>query len=210
MKYLNTYMRLLVLATILFITSCSKDNTDTVNPSSKTFGIFKVLNDNKTIEMNGTIKSSSLNNFNKLYTAYPEILSIHIVECDGSMDDETNLLLSKRIYDLKINTHLLDNGLIASGGVDFFLAGIKRSKGSDTKIGVHSWAGEDDNGNEVTATDFPVGHEYHLDYINYYKSVGFTQKQAEDFYYFTINAAPADGIHWMTNDEIQTYHILTD
>ncbi len=49
--------------------------------------------------------------------------------------------------------------MIASGGVDFFLTGNKRSIGKNVKIGVHLWSGE----NEV-ATDFEKGHEYHLEY----------------------------------------------
>ena len=63
---------------------------------------------------------------------------------------------------------MLDNGLIASGGVDFFLAEIKRTRDSNTQIGVHAWSA----GNNVSATDFPVGHANHLPYINYYKSIG--------------------------------------
>ena len=99
----------------------------------------------------------------------------------------------------------MDDAIIASGGVDFFVAGIKRSRGSNTRIGVHSWAEPD-----FTATDFPEGHEHHLPYINYYVAVGYTQKQAEDFYYFTIYAADADDIHWMTDEQIALYNILTE
>lgn len=98
----------------------------------------------------------------------------------------------------------MDNGDIASGGVDFFLAGIQRIKGANSRIGVHSWTGDGEK-----ATDFPEGHEYHLPYIDYYVSVGFTQQQAKDFYYSTINAAPASDIHWMTDEEIKRYKILT-
>jgi len=68
---------------------------------------------------------------------------------------------------------------------------------------VHSWS---DGVNE--ATDFPVGDVNHLPYIDYYTSVGFSQQEAEDFYYFTINAAPAADIHWMTESEISEYGIL--
>ena len=70
---------------------------------------------------------------------------------------------------------------------------------------MHSWS----DGNGTQATDFAVGHAYHLPYINYYVSVGFTQQQAENFYYYTINAATAENIHWMTDAEIVTYNILT-
>lgn len=201
---MNKFILVLSLTCILFI-SCNKVESETPK-----FGIFSVLIDRTTIEMDGVINSKSLKNFNKLYSLYPKVQKIDIKNCDGSMDDEVNLLLSSKVHDLKINIHLLDNGIIASGGVDFFLAGIERTKGSNTKIGVHSWAGTDKDGKEVSAKNFPVGHQNHLPYINYYKTVGFTQKNAEAFYYFTINAAPANSIHWMTDKEISQYKLLTD
>lgn len=191
----------LAIVSSLFLTACSDDDD---NASTKRqFGIFKVLEGDNTVEMDGTIGSSTLNDFNALVAAFPNIKTINIKNCGGSSDDEVNLQVSAKVHQLGINTHLMDNGLIASGGVDFFLAGIKRSKGNNTMIGVHSWAG---GGQE--ATDFPVGHANHLPYINYYVSVGFTQEQAEAFYYFTINAAPASDIHYMTDAEIAQYNIL--
>ena len=202
MKTTKTLL-LITMSFFVLFTNCSKNN-DTINTNSQTsFGIFKISDDKKSAEMNGTIGSSSLINFNKLYQAYPTITKINIKNCDGSSDDTVNLLLSKRVYDLGIEIHLLDNAEIASGGVDFFLAGKKRTRGIGTKIGVHSWS---DGTNQ--ATDFPVGHANHLPYINYYKSIGFTDADAKAFYYFTINAAPASSIHWMTEAEITTYKML--
>ncbi|MBA6156259.1 alpha/beta hydrolase [Tenacibaculum sp. S7007] len=200
MKTGKTVVILIMLVTIL--SSCSS-NDSVIKEAQATFGIFKVSDDQKSIEMNGTINSSSLVNYNKLYTKYPKIKTINIKNCDGSSDDEINLKLSKRVHDLNIDIHLLDNAEIASGGVDFFLAGIKRTRGSNTKIGVHSWAGDN-----TIATDFPVGHANHLPYINYYKSIGFSDVDAKAFYYFTINAAPANSIHWMTEEEIIKYKML--
>lgn len=190
------------IAVSLTLVACKKDD-DSV-PNTRQFGSFKVLDDDTTLEMNGEISSSSLNDFNNLEAAFPNINKINIKECGGSSDDEINLQLSAKVHQKGINIHLMDNGLIASGGVDFFLAGIQRTKGTNTKIGVHSWS----DGNK-DATAFPVGHANHLPYINYYVSVGFTQQEAEDFYYFTINAAPAEGIHWVTDAEISKYKILT-
>lgn len=200
----NILKVLIALFITIGILSCKNDD-DAAN-NSRIQGIFTVLEGNTIIEMNGVIGSSSLSDFNKLYAAFPNVNTINIKQCDGSEDDETNLQLSARVHKLNINTHLLDNGLIASGGVDFFLAGIERTRGTNTQIGVHSWS----DGGSVQATDFPVGHENHLPYINYYISVGFTQQLAEDFYYFTINAAPAEDIHWMTDEEIRTYNLITN
>jgi len=167
--------------------------------------IFKISNDEKSIVLDGVINSSAYNVFKRLTDENPQIKRLEIVNCDGSINDDVNLKLAKYIYDKGFSTHLNDNGLVASGGTDLFLAGRKRTKGVNTKIGVHSWAGSN-----VTATDFPVGHKNHLPYIKYYVSVGFTQQRAEDFYYFTINAAPAEGVHWMTALEIEQYIIVTE
>ncbi|WP_442264773.1 hypothetical protein ACSIGC_10480 [Tenacibaculum sp. ZS6-P6] len=193
----------LLIVFLVFTTNCSK-NEELINDKSTTdFGIFKILEDGETIEMNGVINSSSLNSFNKIITKNPNLTTINIKNCDGSSDDEVNLKLSKKIHDLNIKIHLLDNAIIASGGVDFFLAGKKRTRGNNTRIGVHSWS----NGTNE-ATDFPVGHINHLPYINYYKSIGFSDVEAKAFYYFTINSAKAASIHWMTESEIEQYKIL--
>ena len=194
MKIQSLIIVLLLTATTLI--ACNK---------KRRFGIFTVSKNKTTVEMDGTIGRSSLKNFNKLLKKYPSIDRIEIIECGGSSDDETNLQLSLKVHQKGINIHLLDNGEIASGGVDFFLAGIERTKGFNTKIGVHSW-----DSNEGSATDFEIGHSNHLPYIDYYVSIGFTQEEAEVFYYFTINAAPASSIHWMTDAEIDSYKIITN
>lgn len=190
-------MLALFLLTTMCLTYCESQD------AKRKFGIFKVLEDNITVEMDGEIGNSSLKDFTNLVNSFPGITKINIKNCMGSSDDETNLKVSLMIHQKGINIHLMDNGTIASGGVDLFLAGIKRTKGVNTKIGVHSWAGDN-----ATATDFPVGHANHLPYINYYVSIGFTQQQAENFYYFTINSAPASSVHWMTETEIALYNII--
>lgn len=205
----NPYVKILSysLGSILFsffVTSCQILNPKEINDLEKA-EIFSISDDKKTISLDGVINSSALDKFKILATSNPKIKHIEIVNCDGSINDEVNLKLAKYIYDHKYDIHLLDYGLIASGGTDLFLAGRKRSIGSNTKIGVHSWARD----NEV-ATDFPIGHTNHLPYINYYVSVDFTQQQAENFYYFTINSAPSDSIHWMTEEQINIYNILSN
>ena len=53
------------------------------------------------------------------------------------------------------------------------------------------------------ATDFPTNSPEYLPYIQYYESIGFTNQWSRDFYFYTINAASAANIHWMTEAEIQ-------
>lgn len=195
------HFRLLSFISVAVFTffACGNDEDAQLETS---FGIFKVIDDH-TVEMNGDINSSTLDDFNELIASYPNIDLINISEVPGSADDEVNLLVSRKVHQQNIATHLMDNGLIASGGVDFFLAGTTRTKGTTTMIGVHAWS---DGTSE--ATDYPQGDPEHQPYIDYYTSIGFNQAEAEAFYYFTINAAPSASIHYMTDAEIEQYNVL--
>lgn len=193
----------IILGIMIVATSCKKEEELNEIEELEKKSIFSLFDD-ETIMLDGVINTKSLVEFNKLYEANKTVKQIKIKNCDGSINDEINLQLSKRVHDLKLNTHLMDNGKIASGGVDFFLAGIKRTAGKNTKIGVHAWSD-----GVKSATDFDKGHPNHQPYIDYYKYIGFTDAEAKAFYYFTINAATADNIHWMTADEITKYKMLT-
>ena len=73
------------------------------------------------------------------------------------------------------------------------------------KIGVHAWSDANNS-----ATEYPVGHEEHQIYIDYYMSVGYSEQDAESLYFFIINAAGPDEIHYMSTQEINEYHILSE
>lgn len=166
--------------------------------------IFKVSKDKQSIVLDGVINSSAFNEFKKLTTEYPNIKTLKIINCDGSINDDVNLKLATFLFQQGFNTHLNDNGTIASGGTDLFLAGRKRSVGKHINIGVHSWG----DGDDIQATDFPKTHKHHQPYITYYQVIGFSKKEAEDFYFFTIKSASANNMHWMTAEEIKKYKII--
>ena len=83
----------------------------------------------------------------------------------------------------------------------FFVAGNRRSIEAGAKIGVHAWS----DGTQ-SATNFPRGSSEHQPYIDYYASMGLPDP--EGFYFFTINAAPPEGIHYMTSEEINRYGLV--
>ncbi|MDH7447904.1 hypothetical protein [Aquimarina sp. 2201CG14-23] len=192
---------------VLFIISISLlacNNDDDSAIASDDLGIFKSINDT-TAEMNGVITGNTPAHFDNLVAKYPNLKKIQMLDCPGSEDDEANLRVSKKMHDMGIEFHLFSNSIIASGAVDMYVGGSKRTREMGSRIGVHSWGA---GPGEPIATSYPVGHAVHLPYINYYTSVGFTQQEAEDFYYFTINAAPAEDVHWMTDEEITQYKIV--
>lgn len=191
-------MLLFLVGSIAFASSCKKDSTDSTD-----FGIFS-SQDVNTVIMNGEIDSQTPKHWDNYINAFPNTNKIIMKTCPGSSDDQANLKVARTVRMQNVTIHLPADASIASGAVDFFLAGTIRTRETGSQIGVHSWAGD---GKE--ATDFPVGHENHQFYINYYIEMGFSQADAEAFYYFTINAAPAASVHWMTDEEIQQYKLLT-
>lgn len=185
----------LALSVTLVLTACGSDD------GSISLAPFSILNET-TLVLDGEIDSNTERAFDEAIRQNPNTELVIFREAPGSSDDETNLKVGKKLFQLGLNTHVDDNGFIASGAVDLFLAGSKRTLGANTRVGVHSWS---DGSNE--ATDFPRNSSEHLLFIDYYKAIGIEAQLAEDFYFFTINAATADNIHWMTAMEVDTYQI---
>ena len=66
------------------------------------------------------------------------------------------------------------------------VAGKKRIVAEGARLGIHSWAG--------------------LGFQEYYEQMGIPVS----FYWRTLDAAPANGIHWMTEDELGEFMFRTD
>lgn len=127
----------------------------------------------------------------------PDLTTIVLQDVPGSGDDEANLEASRLVRKAGLATHVPADGFIASGGVDFFLAGTARSWDPGAEFGVHSWAtGDGTEGKDVAASD-----PQHDLYLGYYAEMGVP----EAFYWFTLEAAPADALHFMTEAELEQY-----
>ena len=151
--------------------------------------------------MYGVIDESIVHIVTTLITDHSNVDTIVLVDVPGSMDDESNLKAALMVYDKGLNTEVLSNSDIASGGVDFYLAGNKRILAQGAKLGVHSWGGDDG----VVATDLPRDHAEHKPYIEFYQHI--KQYQPSEFYFFTLEAAPAESIHYMTAEELAKWKI---
>ena len=168
------------------------------------FGPFYILNDT-TIVVNGDMGSRVDNQLERLLDKYPNISYVIMEECPGSRDDEELFKAARMIHNRGFHIHLPSHAKIESGAVDFFLSGIKRTMDEGAKIGVHAWS----DGNS-SATEYPVGHEEHQIYIDYYMSIGYSEQDAESLYFFIINAASPDDIHYMSIQEVNDYQILSE
>ena len=163
---------------------------------------FKENQSNKdTLYMKGVIYSNTLKDIKTVLDKNPQVTTLVMVDVPGSIDDEINLLASQEIRSRNINTYLPKDGMVASGGTDMFLAGKKRQVHPTAKLGVHSWSDGDKGGDE-----YPKDHPDHNMFLEYYKEMDIPV----DFYWYTLDAAPADSIHWMLQKEILQFDIVTN
>ncbi|MCT4607782.1 MAG: alpha/beta hydrolase [Pelagimonas sp.] len=152
----------------------------------------------------GVIDGSTPGVVRKALNAHPEIKKIIMQYVPGSADDEANLEASRLLRESGISMVVPEGGLVASGGTDMFLAGVQRDVGSGACIGVHSW-GAGSFINPIAGRDVPKDDPQHQLYLSYYDEIGIDPA----FYWYTLDAADADNIHYMTLAEMQQYGIAT-
>ena len=158
------------------------------------------------VRMNGDINRRTYNQFVELHRENPQITTVYEEVVPGSLDDETMIRLSYYIRQQGMQTMIGCDSAIDSGGVDLFLAGVERivdcaDESAVPHIGVHSWSD-----GVKSATEYPRDsrkHEANRKYIE-------DMLGRDDFYWFTIYAAPAEAIHLMTRAEIDRYGLVTD
>ena len=169
-----------------------------IYPSTK----FRV--DGDKLYMTGLISHLTPDQLKKIIDENPGIKTIVLEHIGGSLDDDSNFPMGKYVREKGLNTYLKSDSKVSSGGTDFFLSGVNRTMEEGAYIGVHSWEGN--NGvSMVEAKDIPKEdpqHRANAEYVDYMLG-------SEDFYWYTIYAAPADGMHRMTKDEILKYKVAT-
>lgn len=160
------------------------------------FGPFRVLDATRAALVN-TTDARSPAQFEAMVRAYPGISLIEMVECPGTEDDRANLRLGRMIHARGLSTHVPAGGSVRSGGVELFLAGVRRIADPGAEFAVHSWADED--GRE--ARDYPANAPENRAYIDYYREMGMAPTEAQSFYAMT-NSVSFDHARWLTADDM--------
>lgn len=158
-------------------------------------------NNSNCLNMTGLINSKSFKQLKKVMEDNPSITTIIMIDVPGSLNDEVNIEMCTWIRDQKLNTYLKKDSHVASGGTDLFLAGVSRTYEQGAKVGVHSWRSS--TGKE--AKDVPRDDKAHELYTNYTKKM----LGSDRFYWFTIYAADAGDIHYMSFEEMTDYQMYT-
>lgn len=186
-------LAVLLLALSFVAVACAGDN-DTED--SATF----IVEGTEAV-MEGVIGSDTPDAVRDLLADYPDVRTIVMTNVPGSADDDANLEAARLLREAGLRTHLESDGEVASGGVDFFLAGAERTFDAGAKFGVHSWA----TGDGTEGTDLAEDDPEHNKYLDFYDEMGVDP----DFYWFTLQAAPAADIYFMTAAELDDFGFST-
>lgn len=154
------------------------------------FGPFHMISADRA-ELIGSIESDTPAQFSALLRAFPTLRQIDMVECPGTGDDSANLALARMVRRQGVTMHVPAGGSVRSGGVELFLAGVRRSAAPSAEFAVHSWRDEDGYEAEDFAADDPV----HLEYIAFYREMGMSDSKARAFYALTNSAAHDDALY---------------
>lgn len=163
------------------------------------FGPFRVAAPDRA-ELNGSIETDTPGQFAAMLRAYPGIRRIDMIDCPGTDDDEANLALARMVRKAGIATNVPDGGSVRSGGVELFLAGVRRSAGPQAEFAVHSWIDEDGLEPDDYADSDPVNQEY----VAYYREMGMSDDKAKAFYALT-NSVPHDDALYLRPRDIAAY-----
>lgn len=166
------------------------------------YGPFHVVAEDR-VEMLGQADSYSPAEFRQLLADWPNIRALHFIDCGGTVDDNANLELARLIRSAGITTHVPARGSVRSGGVELFLAGVKRTAEPGAEFIVHSW--RDNFGRE--AADYAASDQIHAPYLDYYREVGMAPESAQAFYALT-NSVPHDSMRRLSLAELGAFGLL--
>ncbi|MEM9572997.1 MAG: alpha/beta hydrolase [Pseudomonadota bacterium] len=164
--------------------------------------ITDTLVDGDKLYVAGTLNARTYDEIKSQLERHPDLQTVVLEDIDGSIDDDVNLQTAMLIHEAGLDTFVPADGIIESGAVDLFCAGQNRIAERGARIGVHSWA--DDNGLE--GGQVPRASDEHKIYLDYFSAVDCPVS----FYWFTLEAAPADGMHYMSETELLDYQVATE
>lgn len=160
---------------------------------------FEVEGDMAFVE--GTIDGTTPGRLMQMLLEHPQVRTLVLLDVPGSVDDDSSIRACRIVRQHGLATHVPGDGEIASGGVDLFMAGERRSVSPGGRLGVHSWGGVGQAGDQLDRD-----HEAHEMYLEFFRDMDVP----EAFYWFTIEAAGPEDIHWMSQEELTQYGCLTD
>lgn len=149
----------------------------------------------------GDTDDRSVGMVRKFLNDHPEVHTLVLKKMPGTMDVDMNMRIAREIRKRGLNTHLDTDSFIASGAVDLFLAGNRRTMDCRALIGVHSWS----SGRFYYPAR--IGHDPEQK-----KHEKFLVEMGIDpgFYAFSRDAALPSDMYYLKPAEIERYGLLTE
>ena len=149
----------------------------------------------------GTTDSRSHNLIRNFVRENPEVKTLILQSMPGTQDMNTNRRVVLDLRAAGLATHVPADGRIASGAVDWFIAGNPRTIDCGAMIGVHSWGTKTGERGDQTFYDGQLRTQRY-----------FLSKMSvdPDFYEFTRGAAGPNEIHWLSVEEMLRYRLITE
>jgi hypothetical protein len=194
---LNTMKWFLLLATV-FLAGCM------ASPAMLTGAVNDELNfevDKNTAYISGILNSNLVSQLSDFIKQNPNVTDLVLVDIPGSVDQHATMEGARLIRRLGLNTHIAQTGYVLSGGVDLFLGGVERTIGAGAGVGVHAWS----DGSRMKAANVNVADSIHAAYVNFYLEMGVPER----FYWFSLDAAPADRVYFLSPEETYDYQLAT-
>ena len=154
----------------------------------------------KSAIVRGTTDSHSHNLVKDFVRENPEVKTLILQAMPGTQDMDTNRRVVMDIRAAGLRTHVPADGVIASGAVDWFIAGSPRTIECGAMIGVHSWGTKTGERGDKTFYDNQLRTQRYF----------LTRMSVDpDFYEFTRNAAGPNDIHWLSVEEMLRFRLIT-
>ncbi len=198
MKFVHAAVFML-LATVL--SSCARETVRLTEPIYNRYDPLFIRSAGDHAWLYGSIKTSSPEVVQDYLVAHPQTTTFVFRDMPGSSDDQAALEIADLIRMNGIETHMPADAKIESGAVMVFAAGATRTAKCGAAAGVHAWW--DTAG--YSAQDVPPEHPGHAHFIDYYKRMGLS----DAYYWFAMNAAPPDGMHILTPEELNSFGLVT-
>ncbi len=188
------------------LTSGSGEQADVVFTMPVGLGTSTFEIDDTNAIVRGDLGAKTFEQVEYLVENHPEVDTLVLQDISGSVNDEVNVQTGRLVREAGLNTFVPANGEIFSGGVDLFAAGLQRTIESGATLGVHAWCcGPEGESAHELAQDDPA----HDDQLAYFTEM-LGADLGPEFYFFTLAAAPFDGVHPMTADELTQYLLTTE
>lgn len=196
-------MRQMLAAVLVFgVMGCAHDPAPPLSEGYDRYDPLFVERAGDQAWLYGSIKTNSIEVVEDYLGVHPKTKTIVFYDMPGSSDDQTALKIAYLIREKGLRTHMPSTAKIESGAVMVFAAGVQRTAECGAAAGVHSWW--DTAG--YSAQDVPPEHPGHAHFVEYYDRMGLP----DSYYWFAMNAAPPDGMHTLSADELTTYGLVTE